>query len=204
MGTKGKKVSINHLNRRTEEWVRMPSNGEEEESMMEKLDHNITPFVQLSSRLNTNHPLLTAIHPWWVLEVPGLCCHILHRWCMSPEGYRPDIQLRYVPWHHKLCKYDGCSTHQNVPVYCRNHIRPEDKDTEDGLWANSDKWGINTWSSPPLCDQDFSSESNGQFQCLWGWGMQGKRRCSQQVVLRVQAEEQEWVSWWREMGSLCW
>ena len=79
-----------------------------------------------------------------------------------------DIQLRYVPWHCKLCKYDGCSACRNVPIYCRNHIGPEDKDTGDGLWVNLDKWGIDTWGSPFFRDQNLGSESNGRFQHLWG------------------------------------
>ena len=41
MQAKCKKVSINHLNRRTKESIRMLSNRKEKESMMEKLDCNI-------------------------------------------------------------------------------------------------------------------------------------------------------------------
>ena len=88
MWSKDEKISINYFDRGTEEWIRMLSNGKKEESMMKKLDCNITPFIHLSPRLNTNHPLFVAVYPWWALEVPGLHCHILCRWCMPPEGYR--------------------------------------------------------------------------------------------------------------------
>ena len=87
MQAKCEKVSVSHLIRRNEKWIRMSSNRKEEKDMTEKLDCNITPFIQLSLRLNMNCPLI-PVHPWWALEVPGPHCHILHRWCMPPKGYR--------------------------------------------------------------------------------------------------------------------
>ena len=65
MGTKGKKVSINHLDRRIKEWVRMLSNGEEKKSMMEKLDCN-------------SHQIIAR---WVRVRVTQHCCHISSHSC---------------------------------------------------------------------------------------------------------------------------
>lgn len=53
--------------------VRILSNGKEGKGMVKKVNCNIIPFIHLSPRLTMNH-LLTSIHPWWALEVPGFHC----------------------------------------------------------------------------------------------------------------------------------
>ena len=90
--------------------------------MMRKKDRNITPFVQLSPRLNDQ-------------ASSGKGARILQRlWTTVREK---DVQLgshqRRVQGYRKYYRFGGDRIDHNVPSYDRNHIGIEDKRRRDDL-----------------------------------------------------------------------
>ena len=89
---------------------------------MRKKDCNITPFVQLSPRLNDQ-------------TLSGNGAKVLQRsWTTAREK---DVQLdshqQRVQGYHKYYRFGGDRIDHNVPSYDRNRIGIEDKRRKDVL-----------------------------------------------------------------------
>ena len=89
---------------------------------MRKKDCNITPFVQLSPRLNDQ-------------TSSGNGAKVLQR--LQTTAREKDVQLdshqRHVQGYHKYYRFDGDRIDHDVPSYDRNHIGIEDKWRKDVL-----------------------------------------------------------------------
>ena len=84
--------------------------------MMRKKDCNITPFVQLSPRLNDQ-------------TSSGNGAKILQRsqTTVREKDVQMDSHQRCVQGYHKYHRFGGDRINHNVPSYDRNHIGIEDK-----------------------------------------------------------------------------
>ena len=87
---------------------------------MRKKDHNITPFVQLSPRLNDQTSSYKGAR------------NLQRSWMTVREK---DVQLdshqRHVQGYHKYYRFGGDRIDHDVPSYDRNHIGIEDKQRRD-------------------------------------------------------------------------
>ena len=94
----------------------------EQDRAMRKMDRNITPFVQLSPRLNDQ-------------TLSGKGARILQRLRMTER--EKDVQLdshqRHVQGYRKYYRFGGDRIDHDVPSYDRNHIGIEDKWRRDVL-----------------------------------------------------------------------
>ena len=90
--------------------------GEEQNRVMRKKDHNITPFVQLSPRLNDQ-------------TSSGEGARTLQRSQMTQR--ETDVQLdshqQHVQGYCKYHRFSGDRIDHNVPSYDRNYIGIKDK-----------------------------------------------------------------------------
>ena len=96
--------------------------GKQQNGTMRKKDRNITPFVQLSPRLNDQ-------------SLSGEGARILQRSQMTEREI--DVQLdshqRRVQGYRKYHRFGGDRIDHDVPSYDRNHIGIEDKRRRDIL-----------------------------------------------------------------------
>ena len=94
--------------------------SKEQNRAMRKKDCNITPFVQLSPRLNDQ-------------ASSGKGARILQRSQMTVR--EKDVQLdshqQCVQGYHKYYRFSGDRIDHDVPSYDRNHIGIEDKRRRD-------------------------------------------------------------------------
>ena len=98
----------------------MTSMSKEQNRVMRKKDRNITPFVQLSPRLNDQ-------------TSSGKGARLLQR--LRTTVREKDVQLgshqRCVQGYHKYYRFGGDRINHDVPSYDRNHIGIKDKQRRD-------------------------------------------------------------------------
>ena len=105
--------------------------------MMRKKDCNITPFIQLSPRLNDQTSSGNGARP------------LQKSWTTARKK---DVQLdshqRRVQGYHKCYRFSGDRIDHDVPSYDRNHIGIKDKWRRDGLVQINGSGGMYRMGNP--------------------------------------------------------
>ena len=126
----------------------MMSMSKEQNGAMRKKDHKITPFVQLSPRLNDQ-------------TSSGKGARILQR--SRTTEREKDVQLdshqQHVQGYRKYYRFGGDRINHDVPSYDRNHIGIEDKRRRGVLVWISGNEGMCRRGSPLNSGRDDDTES---------------------------------------------
>ena len=140
--------------------------GEKQNRTMRKKDRNITPFIQLSPRLNDQTSSGEGVR------------NLQRSWTAERET---DVQLdshqQHVQGYRKYHRFGGDRIDHDVPSYDRNYIGIEDKWRRDVLvWIGGNE-GTCRRGSPLYSGQDDDTESiqsedqQGQVEVCQGEGV---------------------------------